>query len=235
MFQNNISTELIYLFVILIIVCMIYSIYSDLNISSKKTKIEKNIVEIIPELNFENDALKSQYNQYLQYFGEPNYLERNNLNNITSVTYMQNLMLKSELGKFKGLDYIKLNSHINYTQHPKVIFNNITVGKYIRIPERLYGSILYSSPTFSIEQLNVPREFNEYYKNYGKHKFVLLKCESNSLQQGVFSIDFILKMIMKYKSEKISEKMNILFRDQYDKKMLSFYETNNHKFDWFKL
>ena len=42
-------------------------------------------------------------------------------------------------------------------------------------------------------------------------------------------------MIMKYKSEKISEKMNILFRDQYDKKMLSFYETNNHKFDWFKL
>ena len=88
MFQNNISTELIYLFVILIIVCMIYSIYSDLNISSKKTKIEKNIVEIIPELNFENDALKSQYHQYLQHFGEPNYLERNNLNNITSVTYI---------------------------------------------------------------------------------------------------------------------------------------------------
>ena len=60
MFQNNISTELIYLFVILIIVCIIYSIYSDLNISPKKNKTEKNIVEIIPELNFENDALESQ-------------------------------------------------------------------------------------------------------------------------------------------------------------------------------
>ena len=87
---------------------------------------------------------------------------------------MNDLILKSELGKFKGLDYIKLNSYLNYTHHPKVIFNNITVGKYIRIPERLYGSILYSSPTFSIEQLNVPREFNDHYKNSGRHKFVLL-------------------------------------------------------------
>ena len=195
MYHNNISTELIYLFVILIIVCIIYNIYNDMNSSTKKLK-NKNVVELAPELSFVSDSLKNQYFNYLEYLGEPSYIERNNLKSITSFLYMNDLILKSELGKFKGLDYIKLNSYLNYTHHPKVIFNNITVGKYIRIPERLYGSILYSSPTFSIEQLNVPREFNDHYKNSGRHKFVLLKCECNTVKQGAFGIDFIQKMIM---------------------------------------
>ena len=165
MLNSNISTELIYLFVFLIITCIIYSIYSDISTVTKKKPKNESVVELVPELNFINDSLKNQYFNYLKYFGEPNYIERNNSNNsITSVLYMNDLILKSELGKFKGLDYIKLNSYLNYTHHPKVIFNNITVGKYIRIPERLYGSILYSSPTFSIDQLNVPREFNDHYK-----------------------------------------------------------------------
>ena len=237
MIDDNISTELIYLFVFLIITCIIYSIYSDISTVTKKKPKNESVVELVPELNFINDSLKNQYFNYLKYFGEPNYVERNNSNNsITSVLYMNDLILKSQLGKFKGLDYIKLNSYLNYTHHPKVIFNNITVGKYIRIPKRLYGSILYSSPTFSIEQLNVPREFNEHYKNSGKHKFVLLKCECNTLKQGAYGIDFIIKMIMKYKSEKkINEKLHILFRDEYDKKMLSYYKNDKHKIDWLNL
>jgi len=235
MYHNNISTELIYLFVILIIVCIIYNIYNDMNSSTKKLK-NKNVVELAPELSFVSDSLKNQYFNYLEYLGEPSYIERNNLKSITSFLYMNDLILKSELGKFKGLDYIKLNSYLNYTHHPKVIFNNITVGKYIRIPERLYGSILYSSPTFSIEQLNVPREFNDHYKNSGRHKFVLLKCECNTVKQGAFGIDFIQKMIMKYKSEKkINEKLNILFRDEYDKKMLFYYNNPKLKIDWLQL
>ena len=235
MIDNNISTELIYLFVFLIISCIIYSIYNDITTVTKKKKYKKSI-EIESELKFVNDSIKNLYFNYLKFLGNPNYIEYNSSNSISSVLYMNDLMVNSELGKFKGLDYIKLNSNVNYTHHPKVIFNNITLGKYIRIPERLYGSILYSSPTFSIEQLNVPIEFNQYYKNSGRHKFVLLKCECNTLKQGAYSIDFIMKMILKYKSEKkINEKLNILFRDEYDKKMLSYYNNPKLKIDWLQL
>ena len=45
-----------------------------------------------------------------------------------------------------------------------------------------------------------------------------------------------MKMILKYKSEKkINEKLNILFRDEYDKKMLYFYKNDKHKIDWLNL
>jgi len=43
MIDNNISTELIYLFVFLIISCIIYSIYNDITTVTKKKNIKNQL------------------------------------------------------------------------------------------------------------------------------------------------------------------------------------------------
>ena len=239
----SIETELIYLFVFFIVSYIIYSIYKDLNNKPEKkeeTEIKSDITLNNNNINvhkFINDTLKTEYNNLYRYLGTPDFIEKNKNNLVTSVVYKNNLDGEIKLGDYNGLDYIKLDYFIKYNNHPEIMSNNLSIGKYLKIPESLFGPILYSSATFSIEQLNVGHKFNTEYKNTGKNKYVLLKCECNNINIGVISINFIMNMIKKYKNrENINMKLHILFRDEYDKIINNYLKNQNYKdnIEWYK-
>lgn len=236
----NITLELTYLFIGICVISSIIYIYTDI-IEYKSTVIETNksiirdINNDINNYNFINNTLKVQYIQLQKYIGTPDLIQLNNQNEIESISYMKSLK-SDKLGKYNGFDVIKVNSNIVYSQHPQILFNNMIVGKYIFIPDHLYGPILYASSTLSIDQLNVPDKYNIHYKDTGKHKLVLLNCYCNSLVFGALTIHFIEKMIQKYKKNTdVSLKLNVIFKDEYDKIILNYiYNNTTNEIPWFK-
>ena len=66
-------------------------------------------------------------------------------------------------GKYNGLDLVKLTGYVARKNHPIPAPVYVIVGKYINVPEHLYGPIKYASPTINIEHLFVPKDVNEKY------------------------------------------------------------------------
>ena len=100
----------------------------------------------------------------------------------------------------------------------------IIVGKYINIPEHLYGPIKYASPTINIELLYIPKKYNDKYEKTGIKELSLVTGSCASITISAITVNFVMDMIKKYKKpiKNISMNLHIEFRDEYDKRILNY-------------
>ena len=180
--------------------------------------------EEIEDRLFTNNFIQKKYNTLFKYIGDYNLIEESK-SGINSITWM--LPLDSEkfkLGYFNGLDYIKLNSYIARKKHPIPAPVFIIVGKYINVPEYLYGPIKYASPTINIELLYIPKKYNDKYEKTGIKELSLVTGSCASITISAITVNFVMDMIKKYKKpiKNIPMNLHIEFRDEYDKRILNY-------------
>ena len=193
-------------------------------------------------ITFSSDDLKwtniTSYNEYVQIkekIGEPNKICLDFKGNVEYVVW-QDAYENFELGKFGGLDFLKVTNYHAKKHHPKTAAVFIIAGKYIYVPDILLGPIKYASETINVEQLFVQQNSNEQFSQTGKKSMVLVTGSCASIIISTMTVDFVMKMIDKYKHlETIDLKLHETFKNAYDK-MISDYLldiTNIPKMDWF--
>ena len=193
--------------IILIIIIIIYIVQIKNN-SHNKTLI------------ISNKLVKTNYNILVSILGKPNYIETNGENKLNSATWMSPLDNFNDFGKFGGCDYIKINGHVSKKWHPYPANVFLIVGKYIHVPEHLFGPIKFASETINIEQLFVPVKYSNKYYNTGIKELALVTGSCASITISVITVKFVMDMINKYKQTKTkSLELYDEFRNEYDRRI----------------
>ena len=165
--------------------------------------------------------VKQKYNELLAILGKPTYLETNG-NIMNSVTWMSPLDSFNDFGKFGGCDLVKLSGHISKKYHPHPANLFVIVGKYIHVPEHLFGPLKYASETINIEQLFVPINYAQKYYETGVKEIALVTGSCASITISAITVQFVIDMINKYKDIKKSLELYDIFREEYDRRINNY-------------
>jgi len=211
---------IIFLILILMIIKNIYIIYMEL--------INKLIIFYIINIllessnnNFTNQQVNKKYKSLVKRLGNPQYIEYDNdNNNIDSVKWQLPLdnVTEKQFGYFYGCDMIKLHNKPSKKWHPYPAQVFVIVGKYLKVPEHLFGPLKYASETINIEQLFVPKKYADNYYKTGVKDVALVTGSCASITISVITIQFVMDMIKKY-NQVNSGYSDEQFRTEYDRRI----------------
>ena len=217
---KNIPVIYYLLFFVVIFSIHLYTNYSlKLYTNSIKQNEEKdnNII-------FKEEKIRYKYKILEKILGIPPFIETNDNLFTESVTWRLNFDDdKFIYGKYNGLDYIRLNGYIAKKNHPLPADVFVIVGKYINVPEHLYGPLKYASPTINIEQIYVPQKHILHYEKTGIKNVSLVTGSCASITISSITIKFVEDMIEKFKDNMDTTlDVHIKFRKEYNLRVLSF-------------
>ena len=214
------------IFLIICLVCLISRFSVNLDIVNKK-----NTNKII----ITNKNIKEKYFDLVKVIGDPTYLEIDGGNKMNSATWMSPRENFNDFGKYGGCDYIKLYNHsgMKYHPHPAPVF--VIVGKYINVPEKLFGPLKYASETINIEQILVPENYAQRYGKTGKKEIALVTGSCGSVTISVITIQFVIDMIKKHKNSTKCLELYDEFRQEYDRRINDYLcgDGITDKIEWF--
>ena len=172
------------------------------------------------DFTIENKNIRKKYDSLVKILGKPTYIEINNDKYLKSTTWMEPLEKFTTFGKYGGCDYIKLHGYPSKKWHPHPAEVFLIVGKYMSVPEHLFGPLKYASETINIEQLFIPSKYyNEYFKT-GEKELALVTGSCASVTISVITLQFVIDMIKKYKNDKTkSLELYNEFRNEYDRRI----------------
>ena len=100
----------------------------------------------------------------------------------------------------------------------------VIAGKYMEVPDHLFGPLKYASETINIEQLFVPKESNDnFIKTNGEKTLALVTGSCGSVTISAITVAFVEDMIRKHKSTKLNiEDLNKPFKTEYDRIILKY-------------
>lgn len=189
-------------------------------------------------INFTNQQVNKKYKSLVKRIGNPQYTEYDNKNNIDSVKWQLPLdnVTKEQFGYFYGCDMIKLHNKPSKKYHPYPAPVFVIVGKYLKVPEHLFGPLKYASETINIEQLFVPKQYADKYHDTGVKDVALVTGSCASITISVITIQFVIDMIEKYKeiNSGYSDKQ---FRIEYDNRINNYLcgpGLTDTSISWFK-
>ncbi len=199
-------------FIIAILICIIGYLLLNSNSNSNVSKATIN-----------NDMVRTKYNSLISILGQPNYIESDASNHLKSATWMSPLDNFNDFGKYGGADYIKIHGVPSKKWHPYPANVFLIVGKYINVPEHLFGPIKYASETINIEQLFVPKKYSDKYYNSGKKEVALVTGSCASVTISAITVQFVMDMIEKYKKNtKKCLELYETFRNEYDRRIQDY-------------
>jgi hypothetical protein len=207
MFKYNKPNFKILLFVV--IVLSLYIIYS----AYKKNDSDMTI---------SNQMIKDKYDSLVSILGKANYNELCCDKTLKSATWMSPLHKFNGFGKYGGADYIKIHGRPSrkYHPHPAVVF--LIVGKYIYVPENLFGPLKYASETINIEQLFIPEKYSKDYQKTGTKEIALVTGSCASITISAITVQFVMDMIKQYETTKNPLELYEVFRGEYDKRIHNY-------------
>ena len=188
------------------------------------------------DLTIENNMVKDKYDSLVNIMGKPTYIEKDGENKLNSATWMSPLNNFHGFGKFGGCDVIKIHGYPSkkYHPHPAIVF--LIVGKYIHVPEHLFGPLKYASETINIEQLFIPQHYADKYQNTGKKELALVTGSCASVIISAITVQFAMDMIQKYKNKtNLCLELYEEFRNEYDRRIDDYLcgRGITDKIDWF--
>ena len=138
-------------------------------------------------------------------------------------------------------DEIVIYEDIFDKYHPYKAILFVIVKKLIHVPDHLLGPLKYASETINIEQLRTTPEINAKYKKDGTKEKAMVSGSCASITISVLTLDFVIKMVDKYKNEdtfyqaSIQDRMKE-FREAYNTRVHDYLTTGKvgtFKDDWF--
>ena len=229
-----------YVIFFIIIMCLYFYTTSSLNILNKmggKNIKNKNNPKNDIDILFKNHIVRLKYIDLVKILGEPTLIEMKEDYITESVTWKLDLDSEEfKYGKYNGLDYIRLNGYVARKNHPIPAPVFVIVGKYINVPEHLYGPLKYASPTINIEQIYIPQKHNLHYEKTGEKKVSLVTGSCASITISALTLKFVEDMIKEYKNN-INTTMDIheKFRNEYNLRVLTYLcgKGIQNKISWF--
>ena len=173
-------------------------------------------------LIIKNKMVEDKYNSLVKVLGKPNYLETDGQDNMHSATWMAPLDNFPGMGKYGGADLIKIFGRPSKKWHPHPANLFIIVGKYINVPEHLYGPIKYASETINIEQLFIPEKNSMEYFKTGKKTIAMVTGSCASIAISAITVQFVMDMIKQHKDDIRSLELYDKFRNEYDRRIDDF-------------
>ena len=207
--RKNNKINLLY-FIIFILILIIIYLLNNGDTNNKKEVIIKN------------KLVKNKFNSLKSILGKPNFVELDYQNNMVTSTWMSPLDNFNGFGKYGGADLIKIygNPSKKYHPHPANVF--IILGKYINVPEILFGPLKYASETINIEQLFVPEKYSKIYYNTGRKEISLVTGSCASVTISAITVQFVIDMITKYEKNQNIIELYKIFRDEYDRRINNY-------------
>ena len=229
-----------YILFFIIIICLHFYMNNALFFLNKiggKKKSNKNMDLDDNDILFKNVLVRLKYKDLVNILGEPTLIETKSDYTTESVTWKLDLETENfKYGKYNGLDYIRLNSYVARKNHPIAAPVFIIVGKYINVPEHLYGPLKYASPTINIEQISIPKKHNIHYEKTGEKTVSLVTGSCASVTISSITIKFVEDMIKEYKNNiNVTMELHKKFRKEYNLRVLSYLcgKGIQHKISWF--
>ena len=232
----NMRLDYIHLIMLALIIALV--VIAVLNFRRIRTiKRNNNNKEVSkPPVNISDKMVKDKYESLTELLGEPTYIESCAANKLKSATWMSPLHKFNDFGKYNGVDYIKIHGYPAKKYHPHKAVVFLIVGKYIKVPEHLFGPLKYASETINIEQLFIPRDLQIKYGETGQKDMALVTGSCASVTISVITVKFVMDMIEKYGEETgLSLELYDEFRNEYDRRIHNYLcgKGIEHKMDWF--
>jgi len=204
--------------IVLLVLLILLAILNVVIVSKSKPKKEKK-KEI--ELKFRDFKVQDKYYNLIEHIGEHSNVELDTDGFVHSISWQSPLDKYVTPGKFGGLDLIKLSGYITRKYHPIPAPCFVIVGKYMNVPEHLMGPLKYASETINIEQLFVPKKYNDKYEETGEKEVALVTGSCASITISAITLQFVMDMIELFK-DNTQEDLNLQFREEYDKRVLNY-------------
>ena len=204
--------------IVLLVLLILLAILNVIVISKSKPKKEEK-KEI--ELKFRNFKVQDKYYNLVEHIGKHSNVELDNDGFVHSISWQSPLDKFVTPGKFGGLDLVKLSGYIARKYHPVPAPCFVIVGKYMNVPEHLMGPLKYASETINIEQLFVPKKYNDKYEKTGEKEVALVTGSCASITISAITLKFVMDMIELFR-DNTEEDLNIQFREEYDKRVLNY-------------
>lgn len=228
-----------YIIFFIVIMCIYFYTTYGLQLINKiggkviMPKYKKENIDIL----FKSDLVRLKYIDLVKILGEPTLVEMTQDYITESVTWKLDLDSEEfKYGKYNGLDYIRLNGYVARKNHPIPAPVFVIVGKYINVPEHLYGPLTYASPTINIEQIYIPQKHNLHYEKTGEKKVSLVTGSCASITISAITLKFVEDMIKEYKNN-INTTMDLhkKFRNEYNLRVLTYLcgKGIQNKISWF--
>ena len=189
------------------------------------------------DFTIENKDIRKKYDPLVKHIGKPTYIEIDNNKLMRSATWMEPLDNYKIEGKFGGCDYLKIHGYPAKKWHPHPADVYLIAGKYLNVPEHLFGPLKYASETINIEQLFIPDEYANKYFETGEKELALVTGSCASVTISVITLQFVIDMIKKYKNYTFqSSDLFKEFRKEYDKRINDYLcgPGITNKIDWYK-
>jgi len=172
------------------------------------------------ELHITNKMIHNKYNSLVSIMGPPIYTEKDKGNHMKSATWMSPLTNFNDFGKYGGCDYIKIHGSPSKKWHPHPASTFLIVGKYIRVPEKLFGPIKYASETINIEQLFIPKKYADKYYATGEKDIALVTGSCASITISAITVQCVMDLINEYENSDLEqEELYERFRNEYDRRI----------------
>jgi len=190
----------------------------------KKYFILKNNMKGGSEKKDWNSEYKAEkYDSLVEKIGNPTSISRKFPNGEIIYVEWKVDRKKNKYGFYGNLDMIQLRNDEAIKRHPEPAPVLVLAGKYINVPDHLFGPIKYASETINIEQLFVPTDSNKKFEKTGIKDVALVTGSCASVTISAITIHFVEDMIQKYKDRKNNiEELNKIFMDEYDKRILNY-------------
>ena len=241
--KNILSKLPLAFYAIFFIVIMIIYFYINSGLNFLNKIGNKNIIPLNKNINddiqvlFKTPLVRLKYKDLVKILGEPTLIENKEDYTTESVTWKLDLDSENfKYGKYNGLDYIRLNGYVARKNHPIPAAVFVIVGKYINVPEHLYGPLKYASPTINIEQIYIPQKHNLHYEKTGEKKVSLVTGSCASITISAITLKFVEDMINEYKNNiNVTMDLHKKFRNEYNLRVLTYLcgKGISNKISWF--
>tara|TARA_B100001250_G_scaffold270811_1_gene233751 strand:+ start:68 stop:769 length:702 start_codon:yes stop_codon:yes gene_type:complete len=141
----------------------------------------------------------------------------------------------------EGLDIVVISNKQYKKLHPYEAPVFITAGKYLTVPDYLFGPLKYASETINIEQLEIDDKTNSHYQDTGEKLHAMVTGSCASITISAITVKFVEDMCNKYNTynkfdRKSFDLLNKEFRAEYDKRVANFLcgKGIKPKISWFK-
>lgn len=166
---------------------------------------------------FTKRSVDKKYKSLKKFFGEPDYKEYKG-NMLKSVTWKNN----STLGKYAGMDMIMINDSNYKKYHPIPAPVYVIIGKYVKVPNNLFGPLKHASETINFDQLDMlPKNIDKYYRT-GELSECMVTGSCASVIISAITVNFVMDMCNKYKNNKNILELYPIFRAEYDKRIQNY-------------
>lgn len=165
-------------------------------------------------MRFSNKMVNKTAQGLIKNYGNPNRVELDTKTKEPTKMVWHNV---------DGCDGVVVKGDVKYKWHPMPAVTFVYAYKFMDVPERLQGPLMYASETISVDYIDIPEKESKNYYKTGEKMLAKVGGACASVTISVITIKFVEDMISKYgESQFDMEQLYQVFRAEYDKRILNF-------------